>query len=116
MKHLFFFFLLTSVFGFTSMAQQGKVNGSVIDGSQKTIESATISLLKATDSSAVKFSVAGKEGSFVFDEVPYGKYLVSVTAVGHQKGYSPAFELSAANGAVKLKTIELIPVVKLMAR
>ena len=45
----------------------GKVNGTVIDGSQKTIESATIALLRVRDSSTVKFSIADKTGRFAFE-------------------------------------------------
>jgi len=114
MKQFFFLLFLVGLFSFSSNAQGGKVSGSVIDGSQKTIESATISLARAKDSSVVKFSVAGKEGAFSFDGIAYGKYLVTVSAVGHQKGYSPAFELSANNAAVQLKAIELVPVSKSM--
>ncbi|GAA4733724.1 outer membrane beta-barrel family protein [Flavisolibacter ginsenosidimutans] len=114
MKQFSFLLFLVGLFSFRSQAQGGKVSGSVIDGSQKTIESATISLIKAKDSSVVKYSVAGKEGAFVFDGIGYGKYLVTVSAVGHQKGYSPAFELSAANATIQLKPIELVPVSKSM--
>ncbi len=112
-----FFTLLTAltILSFTSQAQKaGKVSGTVVDGSQKTIEAATISLLKANDSSTVKFTVATKEGGFRFDEVAEGAYLVSITAVGHQKGFSPRFEITAEKPQVKLATIELIPVAKSM--
>jgi hypothetical protein len=88
-------------------AGTGKVTGTVIDGSTKTIESATITLLRAKDSSVAKMSVADKTGKFVFDAVSEGKYLVSISAVGHQKGYSESFQVSAANPSVALKTIEL---------
>ena len=89
--------------------KNGHISGAIIDGNQKTIESATISLLTAKDSSVVKFSVAGKDGKFAFENIPNGKYLIAVTAVGHQKGFSESFELSDANEAIQLKTIELIP-------
>lgn len=110
------FTLLMLVIAFASQAQNGKarVAGSVIDGSQKTIESASIELLRAKDSSTVKFSVAGKEGKFVFEDVEDGKYLVSITAVGHQKGYSELFEVTEANQSIQLKTIELVPTAKSM--
>ena len=48
-------------------SNSGKVSGTVIDGSSKTIESATITLLRAKDSSVAKMSVADKTGKFVFD-------------------------------------------------
>lgn len=93
---------------------KGKITGTVIDGSQKTIEAATIALLKAKDSSAVKFSVADKDGKFVFENISNGKYFVSISAIGHEKGFSPAFEISDNNLSVQLKTIELIPQSKSM--
>ncbi|HET6225597.1 MAG TPA: outer membrane beta-barrel protein, partial [Bacteroidia bacterium] len=82
------------------------------DGNTKTIESATITLLRAKDSSVAKISVANKEGNFVFENVTEGKYLVSITAVGHSKGYSAAFDVNESNSSVALKTIELVPVSK----
>ena len=93
----------------------GKISGTVQDGSQKIIESATISLLKAKDSSAFKFSVANKEGKFEFENIPEGKYLVSVTAVGHEKGYSSIFDINSNNSSISLKTITLVPQEKGMA-
>src|SRR6266480_1227903 len=93
--------LLTAVLttlSLTSYSQEkmGKINGSVIDGNAKIIESATITLLKAKDSSVIKLSVADRTGKFAFEAIPEGKYLVSITAVGHQKGFSETFEISPA--------------------
>lgn len=95
-----------------SQTSTGKIQGTVIDGSTKTIESATITLLNAVDSSVVKLSVADKTGKYVFEIVPYGKYIVSISAVGHLKGYSELVEINAVNQLVNLKTIELIPQAK----
>lgn len=96
----------------TAKQKQGKVNGTVIDGNVKTIESATITLLRAKDSSVAKMSVADKTGKFSFDGVAAGKYFVAISAVGHEKGFSEVFEVTDANSTVNLKTIELIPVAK----
>ncbi|HEY6063603.1 MAG TPA: TonB-dependent receptor [Chitinophagaceae bacterium] len=90
----------------------GKITGSVIDGNTKTIESATITLLRAKDSSVAKMSVADKTGNFTFEAVPEGKYMVSITAVGHNKGFSETIEITEANPSVTLKTVELVPVAK----
>ena len=99
---------------FSSQAQKGsgKVTGQVIDGNTKTIESATISLLRAKDSSVAKISVATKDGKYQFEDVAEGKYMVSISAVGHSKGYSETFEITAVNYNIILKTIELVPVAK----
>src|SRR5256885_1165918 len=109
--------LLTALFlTIVSYAQSnnGRISGTVIDGSRKTIESATIALLKAKDSSAVKFSVADKDGKFVFENVPEGQFMVSVTAIGHQKGFSETVLVNTTTSIVQLKTIELIPMAKTM--
>jgi hypothetical protein len=88
------------------------VSGQVIDGNTKTVESATITLLRAKDSSVAKISAANKDGNFVFENVADGKYLVSITAVGHTKGFSEVFEITPSNTTVTLKTIELVPLAK----
>src|SRR3982750_3901481 len=107
--------LTLMIMSFAALAQKtGRVSGMVVDGSQKTIESATIALIKAKDSSEVKFSVADKNGNFVFENLPAGRYLVSITAVGHTKGFSEGFEISEASTEIKLKTIELVPQSKSM--
>lgn len=92
------------------LRKDGKVTGAVIDGSQKIVEASTISLLRAKDSSSVKFAVPSKEGKFVFESIEYGKYMVSVSAIGHLKGYSEIFELTPAQNSIQLKTINLVPV------
>jgi iron complex outermembrane receptor protein len=86
-----------------------KINGTVTDGSQKIIESSTITLLRAKDSSVAKIGVADKNGAFQFEKIVEGKYFVSVSAAGHQKGYSEIFEVTPEKGSITLKTIELIP-------
>jgi iron complex outermembrane recepter protein len=90
-------------------AQQtnGKVSGQVIDGTQKAIESATITLLRSKDSSVAKMTASGKEGRFQFENVLEGSYMLSITAVGYQKIFSNIFELNAANSSITLKIIEL---------
>jgi iron complex outermembrane receptor protein len=92
--------------------KNGKIAGTVIDGNTKTIESATITLLKANDSTVAKMSVADKTGKFLFEGVAEGRYMVSISAVGHTKGFSETFEINAANPSITLKTIELVPAAK----
>ncbi len=104
-------------FSLVSQAQvkDGKISGMVVDGNVKTIESATITLLRSKDSSVVKLSVANKAGKYEFEAVTEGKYIVSITASGHSKGFSEIFEISAAKSDVIVKTIELIPVAKALS-
>lgn len=104
-------FTILSLVSFAQV-KNGKVSGIVIDGSAKTIESATITLLKAKDSSVAKMSVADKAGKFEFENISEGSYLVSISAVGHEKGFSETFVIDASNSSVILKKIELIPQTK----
>ena len=110
--------LTLSIFGNSQLAAQineikGKITGTVIDGNTKTIESATIALQRSKDSSVAKMSVADKTGKFEFEDISAGSYFVSISAVGHNKGYSEVFEINEANQSVILKTIELTPSCKI---
>jgi iron complex outermembrane recepter protein len=94
--------------------KDSRISGTVIDGSQKIIESSTITLLRTKDSSVVKMSVADRNGKFVFENVAAGDYIVSVTAIGHLRGFSESFQLTDEKKQVQLMTIELIPQAKSM--
>jgi outer membrane receptor protein involved in Fe transport len=98
-----------------AQTKTGKIAGTVIDGNKKTIESSTIALVRVKDSSTVKFTAADKNGKFAFENIANGKYLVTISAVGHEKGHSEVFEISETNSSVELKTIELFPLVKGMS-
>ncbi len=107
-------FTLLAAYGLTAMSfitsaqtTEGKVTGTVSSLS-KPIEAATVSLLKAKDSSLVKMSLSGKTGNFEIEKLVEGKYLVSVTIVGFTKYYSEAFELNNANQLYTVKPIELV--------
>lgn len=60
----------------------------------KPIEAASVSLLKAADSSITKLAISDKSGSYLLENVKYGKYLLKVQAIGYQNAYSAAFEIS----------------------
>ncbi|TMI96094.1 MAG: TonB-dependent receptor [Bacteroidetes bacterium] len=108
--------LVVSVFVLSTaihaQSKAGKVRGTVIDGNAKTIESSTVTLLRAKDSSVAKMGMADKNGRFEFENISEGKYLVSISAVGHQKGYSEIFEVTPEKNSIELKTIELVPQTK----
>src|SRR4051794_36270139 len=101
-------FTMLSLYSF-SQHLNGKINGSVADGDSKTVESATVTLLKAKDSSIAKISASDKTGNFSFENIGEGKYLVSISAVAHSTAYSNVFELNEANAVITLKKIRLVP-------
>src|SRR6476469_1796970 len=107
-------FLLTALTSF-AQTEKGQVSGKVEDAAAKAIAAATVSLLKATDSAMLKISVADKDGSYRFENVPDGRYLLSVTAVGYQAGYSKSFEVSPTAANVSVVTVQLQPATTALA-
>ncbi len=97
---------LTMVGNAQAQTKNGKVNGTVT-ASEKPVDAATVNLLKAKDSSIVKIAVSAKDGKFELEKLPNGKYLVSVTSVGHAKYYSEKFELTDANNSYAVKPVSL---------
>ncbi|WP_315814510.1 TonB-dependent receptor domain-containing protein [Paraflavitalea speifideaquila] len=99
--------IILTAFNLAAQAQQktGKVAGTVGGTDKAAIQAATVTLLKAKDSSVVKMSVSDQAGKFEFAQVPDGKYLLLVSAVGHVKKYTPAFEVAGA--AVEVAAVAL---------
>src|SRR5688572_29630893 len=111
------FILLTSFVLFLSSAfaqNEGKIAGSIAQN-RKPAEGATVSLLQAKDSVTIKLSTSNKDGRFTFDNVPGGKYLVSVSAVGHQKAFSPIIEVGPQQHSIQLPEMALMPISKDLA-
>jgi iron complex outermembrane receptor protein len=75
MRKLFTFFIATFLLAAGTNAQ--KISGVVKDQQGNGLEKATVSLLRAKDSSVVKLSVTGGDGRFSFTTDP-GNYLVNV--------------------------------------
>src|SRR5665647_1532227 len=99
--------LIFTTFAF-AQGEAGSIKGSITDGGdQKIIDAATVSLFKAKDSVLVKINLADKEGHFIFDQVPLGKYYLLATSTGHLKTYSPVLTVEDATevsaGVLKLK-------------
>ena len=93
------------LFSFIIHAQNGKITGSVNDASMKGIHSATVSLLKAKDSSVTKFVATGKDGEYEFLSIADGKYFVSVSSVGYAKVASAPFEISSSNSTINVPAL-----------
>jgi hypothetical protein len=77
----------------------GKLTGAVA-GSQKNIEAASVSLLKAKDSALVKMALTDKSGNYEIDKISKGKYLLLVQSVGFLKYFSEKFDIN--NNAQKM--------------
>jgi outer membrane receptor protein involved in Fe transport len=111
MKKLFSLLALVSI-AFTSQAQSangGKITGSIKDGGiQKVIDAATVSLLKAKDSSLVKAAVTDAAGNFSFENVKDGDYIVLATSVGHGKTYSTPIAINPSTQNQQIGVLQLV--------
>lgn len=98
--------------GFQANAQNGgTVSGNVKDNTAKNLATATVSLLKAKDSSLVKTEIADANGHFEIKAKNAGTYLISYANLGFEKAYSKAFELKD-NQKITIADISLQQAVK----
>lgn len=113
MKQFFSLLAAMSIAACSYAQSGGKVTGSIKDGgNQKIIDAASVSLLRAKDSSLVKVAITDKEGNFSFENVKDGNYLVLATSVGHAKSYSNSFSIAADKLSATVGVLQLVPVEK----
>ena len=84
----------------------GQIIGQVLSV-KGSVEAATISLLKATDSTSVKMAITDKGGNFSIEQVQLGKYILSIESIGFQKYYSDVFELDSVHSNYTLQPVKL---------
>ncbi len=86
-----FFTLFLFVF-ITAFAQAQRISGVVKDESGKTINGASVSLLKENSTVVIKLTVSDSEGKFFFSNIAAGKYFILVSNVGFTDAKSAVFE------------------------
>src|SRR5207253_3980218 len=77
-------------------AQQVSIRGQVLDPMQKGINAANI-LLKDTALKLIKGTISSAEGSFYFEKIMPGSYIITTTSVG--------YSLSAINVVLQKDTV-----------
>ncbi|WP_461043838.1 outer membrane beta-barrel protein [Spirosoma harenae] len=111
MKPIFSFLLLTLLLITTTFGQvltRGTVNGHVGTAAGKSLEFATMMLLKAKDSTLVKGSISDVDGKYVFENVGAGRYLVAAQQIGYRKTYSAPFAIDESHPALELPTLAMV--------
>ena len=109
------------ILGFASTAmvsaqsKPGSISGIVLDASGKPLASATVSLLKGSDSSLVKTAVSNREGKYEFENIGEGSYLVMITSSGMEKKISSGISISADAGSATVDAQVLHPAAKDLA-
>lgn len=95
--------LLTSAM--CSFAQNGIIKGNVTGLSGDDVP--VVNLLDQMDSSIVKTTISDEDGSFEFDKIKSGNYLVNITHVGYESYTGNSLEINDNSSAIQLEIIEL---------
>lgn len=112
MKTLLYSILaLLSINSFSTNAQ-GKISGQITDDKSKIVEFANVILLNAKDSTLIKGVLSDGSGSFAFEKIPSGEYLVNISQMGYKRFYTPKFSLDSE---VKLSGLILLEDTKQLA-
>jgi iron complex outermembrane receptor protein len=88
--------------------QAQNVSGVVKDETGAGIKGATVSLLRAKDSSVAKFGVTNDKGEYQFANIAAGSYRVNASFTGFQTSFSSL--LTLAGGDVKASDLQLVKI------
>ncbi len=94
--------LLVVLFGNLLTAQdteKATIVGKLTDQSNKPMDFANVLLLNPADSSLVKGTISEADGSYLFEMVSNGNYLISATMVGFQPTYYGPVQVDAATAS-----------------
>jgi outer membrane receptor protein involved in Fe transport len=113
-NHILYTLLLVVISWSASFAQTGntgaaKVSGSLVNDQGKPLDYASVSIIKATDSTIVKGALSNDNGVYSFDKIPAGKYLVKATVVGYVKAVSKPFTVTEGSTKVEVPVLNMQP-------
>src|SRR5258705_13420533 len=84
----------------TVLAQAQQINGVAKDETGAPLNGATVSLIKATDSSTIKLAITKANGVYSFTDIKEGNYKVMASHVGYKPMFSSTFALGSADVTV----------------
>jgi iron complex outermembrane receptor protein len=101
--------LLLTFIGLSTAFAQTKVSGKLLDEAGQSLPYASVSLLRATDSSIVKGALGNEAGAYAFDRVTTGTYIIKATSVGYANGLSAAFTVAANTPDLTVPPVSMQP-------
>ncbi|SEN15336.1 Outer membrane receptor proteins, mostly Fe transport [Mucilaginibacter gossypiicola] len=109
--NIFYTLLLVAISCGVSFAQQAppaaKVSGALLNEQGKPLDYATVSLLRASDSTVVKGALSNDAGVYVFTNIKAGNYIIKASVVGYQKAVSKSFAVPANASQVTAPALNL---------
>lgn len=114
---LYHIILLTVFTAVTAIAQPTTSHNAIVSGTLqneqgKPVDYATVSLLRAKDSSIVKGTLTNDAGLYSFDRIAPGRYIIKATSMGFQKTSGAAFDVTGAQTNVVAPAIKMLPASK----
>jgi outer membrane receptor protein involved in Fe transport len=88
------------------------ISGQLVDENGKPMDFATVSLLKAQDSSIVKGTLSNEQGAYTFDHINSGTYIIKASVVGYTKAVSQVFTLPNGTANFTVPSLKLLPASK----
>ncbi|HEY9534147.1 MAG TPA: TonB-dependent receptor [Mucilaginibacter sp.] len=109
-----YYTLLLMAAGFTTSAQEvakpaSSIKGKLFNEQGAAVDYATISLLKAGDSTVVKGTLTDDAGTYIFENIKPGNYIIKATNIGYAKTVTAPFIVDAG------KAVFAVPVLKIRA-
>ncbi|MDW7691461.1 TonB-dependent receptor [Flammeovirgaceae bacterium SG7u.111] len=94
---------LQLLFLFSFAVAFAQVQGKIYDNKGTSLPYTNVILMNATDSSFVKGSVTDPSGNFLINNIPNGKYFLSISSIGYRKMFTNTFFI---NTETKAKTFD----------
>src|SRR5687768_11776373 len=88
-------------------AAQSTITGTIVDKALKAVANANVLLLNFSDSALIKGMITSADGSFMFENIGKGKYIVSSTFTGFEQVYSQAINIEEATDKLHVGSIPL---------
>lgn len=85
----------------------GVVMGMIVSSEKTPMQYATIYVLNSKDSAIVTGGLTNEKGYILVKDIPYGSYIIEISALGYQKHYTPSFTLTESNKRYNLKQFVL---------
>ncbi len=95
------------ILSLAAQSRPGTISGSVINPEQKAVPAATVQLINPSAKKIVKIALSDKDGAFAFENIPEGKYHISVTAVGFETKLAENIEITTDNPTAQVTPIQL---------
>jgi outer membrane receptor protein involved in Fe transport len=95
-----------------AQTNSGKLSGKVLDEKSASLSYASVSLLKAKDSTLIRGSITEDNGTYLFSNLADGQYIIAINMVGYAKVLKGPFQINDAHKTYTVDQVQLVPLAK----